>query len=161
MGTMTAMSTVPPPDSPAQFRAKVRCSACDRQSNHRFRRGSHWTCPHCGRVNDGPARVAALEELNQARLNDLAKRRGKQATARQRQGAPLTADPASEPIQEAALEVVGKPSPRKRRPSAAPKAAPTPPVTAAPPPTPEPPKRRRWSVKSVLSGEWAEQEQAS
>ncbi len=65
-----------------QKRTTVRCRACDRESQHRFRTGGHFTCKFCGLTQPGPAYVKLLEQKEADRLNKLAAKRGTKAASK-------------------------------------------------------------------------------
>lgn len=110
----------------------------------RVRVGRFVTCPHCGEPQPGPDRARELEELDTDRQLRKAARR---AAAERRRKLAAELEPA-EPPPPPTVNGNGHRPPH-------PTPAPAPHAQVPPTPAPAPPRApSRWSLGSLLSGQW-------
>lgn len=88
--------------------------SCGRNFTTTTRRGLRVTCPHCNRVQDGPAAIRArLRELDELKAKGRAERKSKGERQEHREPADATPAPAADQVDESAPHSNGNGEPRR------------------------------------------------
>lgn len=139
------------PPSPAYSTIKWTCRFCNTAFSRRSRKGLRLSCPHCGRVQEGPEGIKRL--VSELEHKQASKRRPK-APAEQRTPAVNGARPGGEQVPAEIVRSAPKTRSQKPR-EAQPKRTPVhPPAVSSDAVSNTPPPPRRSVFGRFLSGEW-------